>query len=122
MIAPPHYKCETVTLEKVKGFEKLEHALQVVEKVIKEKEGTFKLISKPQVIGAKDERDIDDLIANINEDREEEATSGQEDNEEGMGDIDLGEEEVEEEKKEQEKLKKVLKKKAKGEDEEDSDQ
>jgi translation initiation factor 2 alpha subunit (eIF-2alpha) len=71
MIAPPHYKCETITLEKAKGLEKLEEALKIVEKVIREKEGTFKLVSKPQVIGAKDEKDIDDLIANINDDREE---------------------------------------------------
>jgi len=47
MIAPPHYKCETVTLDKIKGFAKLDEALKIIEKVIKEKKGTFKLVSKP---------------------------------------------------------------------------
>jgi translation initiation factor 2 subunit 1 len=62
MIAPPHYKCETMTLDKHKGFAKLEEALAIVEKTIKEKKGTFKLVNKPQVIGAKDDRDIEDIM------------------------------------------------------------
>jgi translation initiation factor 2 alpha subunit (eIF-2alpha) len=65
MIAPPHYKCECLTLEKAKGMQKLEHALEILEKVIKEKKGTFKLLNKPQVIGAKDDKDIDDIMAKI---------------------------------------------------------
>lgn len=47
MIAPPLYKCETMTLEKAKGISKIEEALSVVEKVIKAKQGTFQLVSKP---------------------------------------------------------------------------
>lgn len=47
MIAPPHYKCETFTLDKQKGFTKLEEALAIVERVIKEKNGVFKLVNKP---------------------------------------------------------------------------
>lgn len=88
LIAPPHYRCETVTLDKAKGISKLEEALKVIEKAIKEKSGTFKLTNKPQVIGAKDEKDIEDIKAQI----ENNVESGGEDNEEGMGDIDLGEE------------------------------
>jgi len=65
MIAPPHYKCETLTLEKAKGFAKLEEALRIVERVIKEKKGTFKLVNKPQIIGAKDEKEIEDIMAKI---------------------------------------------------------
>ncbi len=41
MIAPPRYKCECITLDKVLGVEKLEKALAIIEKVIKEKQGTF---------------------------------------------------------------------------------
>lgn len=37
MIAPPHYKCECVTLDKVNGISKLETALEIIEKTIKEK-------------------------------------------------------------------------------------
>ena len=67
MIAPPHYKCECVTLDKAKGISKLEEALVIVEKTIKEKQGTFKLVNKPQVIGAKDDKDIEDIMAKIND-------------------------------------------------------
>lgn len=116
MIAPPHYKCECVTLDKVKGVEKLEQALEIIEKEIKQKKGTFKLLNKPQIIGAKDDKDIDDIMAKIHE---EEEASEEEDNEEGMGDLDLGEE-GEEERKEESKVSKK-KKKAKGSDDEDED-
>lgn len=47
MIAPPHYKCECVTLDKVNGIAKLEQALVIIEKAIKEKQGTFKALNKP---------------------------------------------------------------------------
>ena len=125
MIAPPHYRCETVTLEKQKGIQKLEEALKVVEKVIKQKQGTYKLVNKPQVIGAKDDKDIEDIMAKMNEESGDEAAGGsskEEDNEEGM-DIELDEDAQEEEKQNLEKKKKS--KKAKGkeeEDEEDDDQ
>jgi len=47
MIAPPVYKCECMTLEKVKGIQKLEEALEIIEKTIKERKGTFKVVNKP---------------------------------------------------------------------------
>ena len=62
MIAPPHYKCETMTLDKHKGISKLEEALSIIEKSIKQKKGTFKIVNKPQIIGHKDERDIEDIM------------------------------------------------------------
>ena len=61
MIAPPHYKCECITLEKAKGVSKLQQALQMIEAAIKERKGTYKLINDPIVIGAKDDRDIDEI-------------------------------------------------------------
>jgi len=97
MIAPPHYRCETITLEKNRGIAKLEEALKIVEKVIKEKKGTFKLVNKPQIIGAKDEKDIEDIMANI-QDHRDDMSSAEEDNQEGM-DVDLGDEVEEEEEK-----------------------
>jgi hypothetical protein len=42
-----------------------------VERVIKEKQGTYKLVNKPMVIGAKDDKDIEDIMAKINDDKEE---------------------------------------------------
>jgi hypothetical protein len=78
------------------------------------------------VIGAKEDKDIEDIMANIN-DRRDDISSAEEDNEEGM-DVDLeGEEgrephdDDEEEKKEEPKhSKKKGKKRAKGSDD-DSD-
>jgi hypothetical protein len=91
MIAPPHYKCECITLEKSKGVAKLQEALQIIETAIKERKGTYKLINEPIVIGAKDDRDIDE-ITKLEEDVQ---SYGAEDNQEGMGDIDLGDEDGE---------------------------
>ena len=40
------FKIETITLEKAKGVSKLEEALGIIEGVMKEKKGTFKVINK----------------------------------------------------------------------------
>ena len=63
MIAPPHYRCETITLKKNEGLALLEEALKEVERVIKLKGGSFKLSNKPQIIGdsAKD-KDIEEIM------------------------------------------------------------
>lgn len=108
-----------MTLDKNRGIQKLEESLKIVEKVIKEKQGTFKLVSKPQIIGAKDDKDIEDIMAKINDDKEE--GSAGEDNEEGMGDISLDEEEHDEEEKKEEKKSSKHKKRAKGSDDDDED-
>lgn len=113
MIAPPHYKCETTTLEKAKGIAKLEAALTLIEKVIKEKKGTFKLVNKPQIIG----KDSGDEPGKINNNEDEES-SEEEDNEEGI-DIDL-EDDEEEKKEEPKKDKKKAKKKVVDSDDDDS--
>lgn len=118
MIAPPHYKCECITLDKVKGVEKLEQALEIIQKEIKARKGTFKLLNKPQIIGAKDDKDIDDIMAKIHDDEE---ASEEEDNEEGMGDLDLGEE-GEEERKEESKVSKKQKRKGSDDDDDDDDE
>ena len=92
LIAPPLYRCETVTLKKNEGLTLLEDALHEVERVIKGKGGTFKLTSKPQIIGesAKD-KDIEEIMKMPGEQRDSgEDSSGSEDNNEGMGDIDIG--------------------------------
>ena len=50
MIAPPLFKCEIVTLEKAKGMQKLESALTIIEAVMKEKKGKFKVTNHKKVI------------------------------------------------------------------------
>jgi hypothetical protein len=120
MIAPPHYKCECLTLDKVRGVQKLEEALVIVEKVIKEKQGTYKIINKPQILGAKDDKDMEDIISKINED-EGAASDGSEDNDEGMGDLDIGDVDDEERKEERKTNPKKGKRKASDSDEEEDE-
>jgi hypothetical protein len=95
LIAPPHYRCETITLKKNEGLALLEEALKEVERVIKIKGGSFKVSNKPQIIGdsAKD-KDIEEIMKMPGERSDGDSEAGSEeaeDNEEGMGDIDLGE-------------------------------
>lgn len=116
MIAPPVYKCECMTLEKVKGIQKLEEALEIIEKTIKERKGTFKIVNKPQIIGHKDDKDLDDIKI-----EDEEASDVEEDNEEGMGDLDIDEDEQNEERKEDKAGGKKGKKKMDSDDEESDD-
>ena len=73
----------------------MEQALKEVETVIKEKGGTFKVVNKPQIIGdsAKD-KDLDEIMKMPGEHDSNDGSSDEEDNDEGMGDIDLGEEEL----------------------------
>lgn len=63
-----------------------------METVIKEKGGTYKVVNKPQIIGdsAKD-KDLEDIMKmpGERESDEEGGSSAEEDNDEGMGDIDL---------------------------------
>ena len=96
LIAPPLYECSTQTLDKKEGLEAVTKAVQSVETLIKNAKGTYKLVNAPQVIGAKDEEDIEKMIKGIGQ--QPVLSSGEEDNEEGMN-VDIG---VEEEKKEEE--------------------
>jgi len=94
--------------------------LKIIEKVIKEKGGTYKLVNKPTLIGAHDDKDLDELKSKMQDDIQDAGSSNEEDNEEGIN-IDLGDED-EEEKKEEKKEKKTKgkKKAADSDDEEDS--
>ena len=91
LIAPPNYRCETITLKKNEGLALLEEALKEVDRVIKGKGGTFKLTNKPQIIGdsAKD-KDIEEIMRMPGEMGDSAEDSSSEDNSEGMGDIDIG--------------------------------
>lgn len=105
-----------------------------MERVIKQKGGTFKYVNRPQIIGdsAKD-KDLDDIMKMPGERGESdgEGSSDVEDNDEGMGDIDIegiddnnGEaalDDDEEETKEEESKKLKKKKKAAASDDEDDE-
>lgn len=92
MIAPPNYKVEVVTHNKAEGEQKLQQALKIISEVMKSHGGKFRVMTEPTVIGAnKDEPDVADLIDNMNKRGDESGDSNEEDNQEGMGDVDLTE-------------------------------
>ena len=68
MIAPPEYKVEVVTLDKNGATERLEKAIEIIEKEIKSRGGLFKLKTPPTRIGSKgDGVEAEDIIANLND-------------------------------------------------------
>lgn len=87
LIAPPLYNAELLTLDKPNSIQKLKDALVIIERVIKECKGSFKLISEPKVIGANDEKEMDDIMGVMQTHDGSSNGSDSEDNEEGMGDI-----------------------------------
>ena len=96
MIAPPHYKCEVVTLNRNEGEAKLKQALTVIKRVMKANGGSFKQESGPQVIGTNsNDTDVAELMAQAARERaNDEGSEDEESNDEGMGDIDLNEEQA----------------------------
>ena len=102
LIAPPQYKCEVVTLDKKGGSAIIEKAVSIVQASIKKRGGIFKLVCGPTKVGTKgDDIERDDIIASLANNEDE--SSGEESNEEGIKiDLDEGinaEEEEEEEEK-----------------------
>jgi len=72
MIAPPHYKCEVVTLNRIEGEAKLKEALAVIKRVIKANGGAFRQNSAPQVIGSNsNESDVTELMERAARERSE---------------------------------------------------
>lgn len=86
MIAPPEYKVEVVTLDKNGAIKKLEEATTLIEKEIKERGGSFKLLTPPTRIGSKgDGVEAEDTLAKLDEVDSE----GEESNDSGMGGLEL---------------------------------
>lgn len=90
MIAPPQYKAEVITLDKVGGTQRLEKAAEVVQAAILKRGGIFKLVQGPVKIGSKnDDMDNEDIAAQLAKKEEEEDSSyGDESNDSGI-DVDL---------------------------------
>lgn len=95
LIAPPMYKCEVVTLDKNGGTEIIEEAVRIVQVEIKKRGGIFKLVCGPTRIGSKgDQIERDDIIAGLNQNEDD--SSGEESNNEGI-DIDLENDDIQNE-------------------------
>jgi len=91
MIAPPEYKAEVVSLDKPGATERLEKALEIIQREIKARGGQFKLVQGVTRIGTRvDDVDNDNIIANMNRNEEDQSSqdSSEEDQEEGI-DVDL---------------------------------
>lgn len=104
LISPPQYKCEVITLDKKGGEAMIEKAVSIVQVEIKKRGGIFKLVCKPEKIGSKgDEIERDEILASMP--KENESSSGEESNDEGMKiDLDDGinNDEMEEDEEEEE--------------------
>ena len=95
LIAPPEYKVEVVSLDKATATEKIEKALEIIQREIKARGGLYKLIQGPTPVGTKkDAIDTEDILHQMAL-KEEELSSGEEDNEDGM-DIDLEGDDIQE--------------------------
>lgn len=100
LIAPPNYRVEVQTHNKAEGEAKLLDALKVIKQVIKKNGGHFKQKSEAVIVNQNkggDDVDVADLIESMkaskgHADDEEEDSDVEEDNDEGMGDVDFNEE------------------------------
>ena len=100
LIAPPMYKCEVVTMDKNGGAEMIEKAVAIVQSEIKKRGGIFKLVCGPTRIGFKgDMIERDDILAGLNQNEEE--SSGEESNNEGI-EIDLEDDNIQNEDEDEE--------------------
>ena len=99
MIAPPEYKAEVVSLDKPGATERLEKALEIVQREIKARGGQFKLVQGVTRIGTRiDDVDNDKIIDNMNRNEENDGSqdSSEEDEEEGI-DVDLDGDDIQDE-------------------------
>lgn len=85
LIAPPNYRLECHTVEKNRAIEKQQKALGLIKEFIEEKGGNFRLYCEPKVFGAKDDRDIEDVIAEAQQQHPSDEGSAIEDQDEGLG-------------------------------------
>lgn len=86
LISSPLYVIQTLAKNKMKGVELVKKGLEVIQKAVEKRNGTFKIEEQPSVIGEKEKawetfiKDKKDLIGD-----------GGEDNDEGMGDMEIEE-------------------------------
>lgn len=72
--------------------------MEIIQKEIKSRGGIYKLVQGPTRIGTRvDDVDNEDIIANMNKKMEEEGSDEEENNEEGMGDLDSDDEDIHQE-------------------------
>ena len=99
MIAPPEYKAEVVSLDKPGATERLEKALEIVQREIKARGGQFKLVQGVTRIGTRiDDVDNDKIIDNMNRNEDNEGSQDSSEEDEGEGiDVDLDGDDIQDE-------------------------
>lgn len=67
LLAPPQYVITTVAVSAAEGIKLVEDAIDTISKVLATKEGQCKVIEAPKLISDKEEANINDEIAKLNE-------------------------------------------------------
>jgi len=92
LVAPPLYVMVTTSLEKQRGLEVLQTAIDAVRKTIEGSKGTLNIKTAPRCVSEKDERDFQQLMLDLEEKNEE--VDGDDDNSDAMdGDVEAPAEE-----------------------------
>ena len=87
LISSPEYIIQTNTINKDKGIKAIQNSLKKIKEAIEAREGSLKVKMEPGVVGDK-EKALQQLI----QDKKEEGDNQEEDNDEGMGNVELEEE------------------------------
>ncbi|KAL3152163.1 hypothetical protein ABBQ32_001255 [Trebouxia sp. C0010 RCD-2024] len=91
LVAPPLYVLTTQTLDKTKGIQVLNDAIEVAEQTIKSHKGNFKVKEAPRTVSERDDLLLQSKMTEAENANKEVAgdSDSDEDFEEGMGDIDV---------------------------------
>jgi len=92
VVAPPTYDVITTTMGKDSGVQMIDAALERIEKTILKHKGSFKVVSRPEVIGEDADEDVDDEEDEKKKDDSDSDSDSTDEEVEGMGNIDIPEE------------------------------
>lgn len=91
LVAPPLYVLTTSTLDKNKGIEVLNQAIELCQAALVQRKGAFKVKEAPRTVSERDDLLLQTQMTELEAKNKEVAgdTDSEEDFEEGMGDIDV---------------------------------
>lgn len=97
----PLYEVFTETVRKNEGLKIITEAVKIIEQAIKVRSGTFSFVTKPEIVGDKEAKDIEEQLKQLNmkegddEEEEEDHDEGIKANIEGIENMDDGKSEEE---------------------------
>jgi translation initiation factor 2 subunit 1 len=91
LVAPPLYVLTTQTLDKAKGIEVLNKAIEASKESIEKRKGAFKVKEAPRTVSERDDLLLQSQLSELERKNQEVAgdSDSEEEYEEGMGDIDV---------------------------------